>query len=66
MNLNEDTFLVQEKGKNAINRLTFKYEGTTPYQTKLLLHEFSSKIVKFLCEKGHLYTLSKRGEEYFR
>ena len=44
MNLNDNTFLVQEKGKSAINRLTFKYEGTTPYQTKLILQEFSSKI----------------------
>ena len=62
--LNRNTFILQPLGTEQLIRLTIKYEGVEAYNSKLILTEFSNKIVKFLGEKGQLFVLLRRGEHY--
>ena len=62
--LNSNTFIIQPKNAEKLYRLTFRYEGISAYTSKLILSDFNSKIVKFLGEKGRLYILLNRGDDY--
>jgi hypothetical protein len=44
--------------------ITIRYEGNVAFTQKLVHQEFSSKIVKVLAEKGQLYLLRKKNENY--